>query len=482
MSLPALLLATFLWVIFAYLLQKSTASTLPEIPDLSGKSPAMVAHIHQANSAARRDPGSADAIGALGMAYHANLFNKHAAVCYALAAELNPGNWRWKYYAALIKEELGEVDRVAEGLREVVDLNPRYSPAWFRLGEAALKLDRNDEAERAYQKAIEVDRENPLEHAAGIGTLPITAYATYGLARLAERRNQPEKAILLLEDLIKRHPSFGPALRQLGRVYESIGQKEKAEQCIQMASRCSPYIPPADPMQDALSEESQSSSFLLKQADLASKSRNTSRALTLLRKAVEVNKNDADALLQLGLNLLSQRQSDEALPLLERYIEVSRDYKAINKVALELFKNRRLKESLRFLQAALEINSEYAHTYNNLGCVHTALENFDQAMEYYRKAIQLQPELATIYGNIGYIYFRRGNIEEAAKNLEKALLLDEKHVDAHTYLGMVLVQKGDLDGAQKHFRRALELAPNYPLALENLRKLYSGKTETDRKR
>ena len=64
----------------------AAATMLPPLPDLAGQPPAVVEHLRNADAQARRDPASADAVGALGMAYHADLFYDAAADAYRAAA------------------------------------------------------------------------------------------------------------------------------------------------------------------------------------------------------------------------------------------------------------------------------------------------------------------------------------------------------------------------------------------------------------
>jgi hypothetical protein len=76
----------------------------------------VVRHLQEADATARRRPSSAAAVGALALAYHAEGFNDQAAECYGVAADLAPGDWRWKYYLALVDIDRGGLERVPERL------------------------------------------------------------------------------------------------------------------------------------------------------------------------------------------------------------------------------------------------------------------------------------------------------------------------------------------------------------------------------
>lgn len=79
------------------------------------------------------------------------------------------------------------------------------------LGEALLKLDRGDEAERQYHAAIE----RFPDHAADL---------TYALAALVSQRGERDRADRMLLGLLERFPDHGPANNDLGYNWVSRGE------------------------------------------------------------------------------------------------------------------------------------------------------------------------------------------------------------------------------------------------------------------
>ena len=80
--------------------------------------PGLRALLESADKEARRHPGSAEAIGKLGIAYHANLFLEQAARAYRIAARLAPGDYQWVYCQAFLQEENGNEKEEFELLRQ----------------------------------------------------------------------------------------------------------------------------------------------------------------------------------------------------------------------------------------------------------------------------------------------------------------------------------------------------------------------------
>src|SRR6185436_3125452 len=156
------------------------AARLPQMPDVAGQPPAVVQHLVDADRLARRSPTSASAVGALGMAYHADLFYAPAAQVYRVAVDLDPDEWRWPYYLALVHLERGEAAQAADRLGAIVKAKPDFPLAWLQLGDAEFKQARYGQADEAYERAARSSASGAA--AAGISTarretLPVAAHA-----------------------------------------------------------------------------------------------------------------------------------------------------------------------------------------------------------------------------------------------------------------------------------------------------------------
>src|SRR4029079_1714692 len=103
------------------------------------QSKAIAAHLAAKYEAARNDPASPAAVGALCIAYHADMFCDEADRCYAQVIELDSSQWRWRYYRALIQAERGGGESLVENLRRVVNQAAEVGPAGQRAGPGAFK-------------------------------------------------------------------------------------------------------------------------------------------------------------------------------------------------------------------------------------------------------------------------------------------------------------------------------------------------------
>ena len=103
----AVALGVATWLLAPLVLPEKLPEGFPKAPDLQRLNPSLAGLLRSADRDARRKPGSAEAVGKLGMAYHANLFLDQAARAYRIAGRLAPDDYQWVYCQAFLAEENG---------------------------------------------------------------------------------------------------------------------------------------------------------------------------------------------------------------------------------------------------------------------------------------------------------------------------------------------------------------------------------------
>jgi tetratricopeptide (TPR) repeat protein len=448
----------------------AAAALLPPMPDLTGQPPALVEHLRQADLLARRNPTSADVVGALGMAYHADLFYAPAADAYRVAVNLAPGDWRWSYYLVLLHLERGEAEPAAERLRSIVAAKPDFALAWLRLGDAELKRARYKEADEAYARAA-------LAPAAGAqvadaparrGTVPIASHAAVGRARLALLQGQVDLARQALEAVVASTPQLGAAHRLLGDTYSRLGRAHDASLHLARAAALPAYHAPPDAMVDTLARESRSSVLLLKQASAADLVRDATWREYLIRRALEFNERNPDVVYEMGALLQQLKRPEEALPYFNRHLEmVDDDQQTLVQIGKCYADLGRFKDAEAVLRRAVSATDDAVGVYN-LGYVLEQLGRPAEAERQYERALELNPGLAGAHTNLGTALARRGRFAEAVTHLTEAVRLEPGSAAAYNNLGGVFLQQRQIDAASRHFRSALELNPEYADAHANL--------------
>jgi tetratricopeptide (TPR) repeat protein len=471
--------------------QSTYAARLPPLPDLSHQPPALVSHLTDAERAARADPTSAAAVGAAGIAYHADMFYEQAQRCFEIAEALS-GDWHWTYYAALASGARGDVDALTAGLRRVVDRTPDFGPAWWQLGEAAFKAGRYDQAQGAWQHAVAAN-ETPLWDPASAGlspnapagsphapresavpqrsiNAPLSAYAELGLARVALAQGDVDHARERLEKLTGTSPRFGPAYRLLGGIYAGMNRSDAAQRAIRAADRL-PNAPYLDPTIDTLVRESRSATFLLQQASTADLDTNAAWREYLVRRAVDLDPRNVDALADLATMLRVLHRYDEALDVLERERRlVGDDPQVLAEIGRCLIGLQRYNDAEPVLRRALDAlddgNAHYLY-----GVVMDRLGRLPEAVAEFQRALERNPTHRDALNGLGVSLVRQGRLAPAADVFRRLIATDPDNADAHSNLGAIYLTQGANPLAEREFRAALEINPAHALARQGLDKL-----------
>jgi len=123
--------------------------------------------------------------------------------------------------------------------------------------------------------------------------------------------------------------------------------------------------------------------------------------------------------------------------------------------------------ALEEVRIALDADDKYLPAVNQLGLIHLALGQMDQAQTVLQRAIRLDPDDPSINNNYGMLLCTRGDATEAMRYFEKAIgdPLYRSPEFAYVNAGVCMKREGDFLRAEQFFRRALALSPDQPQAL-----------------
>jgi len=99
------------------------------------------------------EPRSAEAIGRLGMLYHAYRFLDEARTSYRIAHELAPDDFRFVYYAAKLEKTAFAYEAAEALFRSAIAMKPGDAELWAELGDLYLMWNRREDAETHLGKA-----------------------------------------------------------------------------------------------------------------------------------------------------------------------------------------------------------------------------------------------------------------------------------------------------------------------------------------
>ena len=183
----------------AFFWSKSFSPALPRgfpaLPDMTQASPVLREVVQRANANARAHPDSGEAIGSLAMTYHANQFFESARLAYELARELEPKDYRWSYFQALLEEDTAHTEVLVGLLERTIQLEA-YLPAMQKLADLSFKQDQLQRASSLYTQILETD--------------PSFLQASLGWARTAARKEDWVHVVQRLEPLAQQQPRLRP--------------------------------------------------------------------------------------------------------------------------------------------------------------------------------------------------------------------------------------------------------------------------------
>jgi tetratricopeptide (TPR) repeat protein len=149
-------------------------------------------------------------------------------------------------------------------------------------------------------------------------------------------------------------------------------------------------------------------------------------AVTLLKRAVELEPTHRRAWTNLGRAYMGLHQTD---------------------AAIDAFRTQ------------IGINAYDTHAYNNLGFAYRSQHKFDEAEAAFVKQLEIDPLDKYAHESLGGMYLEQHKYEAAAPELGKAIALSPQDAHLRVGLGEALLNRRDTDGARAAFTRAVELDP-----------------------
>ena len=187
----------------------------------------------------------------------------------------------------------------------------------------------------------------------------------------------------------------------------------------------------------------------------------TQRGVELIKKAITLNPNIAEAYSNLGAGLKDLKRFDEALASYDKAIALKPTYaEAYYNRGITLTHLKRFKDALASYDKAIELKPNYPSAYNNRGNVLSDLDRFEEALPNFDRAIELQPNYVEAYNNRGTILSLLRRYFEALESCEKAIALMPDNAEAHNNRGNNLCKLERYDESFAAYDKALALKPD----------------------
>jgi tetratricopeptide (TPR) repeat protein len=342
-----------------------------------------------------------------------------------------------------------------------------------------------NKAMEEYRLAIEAD--------------PSSEFLTSGLAELYVKTGRIRDAVLEAQDIIKRDPNNLEAHKLLGRIYlRSLGDMpgggNGSENVLKLAIEQYEQIVKIEPnnvddhlllgrlyrldndsqkaeneLKTAVKLEPDSEEAVTTLALLYTDEGDTAHALQVL-SAVPDTGRSAKLYAALGATYEQRKDYKSAIDAYKRAIQLDRDnLDAIRGLAENLLNDGQIDAALDQYKVIADANPEDAQTYLRMSEIHRRQGKYDQALDDLKKAQAMVPDALEVPYNIAVVYEAQARYDEAIKILQDLLKKTEKPDSSYSQgdrnnrgifierLGMVYRDQENYQAAADTFRRMIPL-------------------------
>lgn len=263
------------------------------------------------------------------------------------------------------------------------------------------------------------------------------------IARLYARRKDYNKAILLLEDVLKKDDT-GEARYLLAILHF---QTQKYEVTLQDLKGIST---------DA--EEYEDGIFL--QVRALRELKRDEQAIQLLESVIAEEKGrNPDMYVLLASLYQFNKQRELGRTTFVRGIKAyPDDDNLLYEYGLYLDYRGEHQQAIEVMQRVINLKPEHAAALNYVGYTWADKKiHLDKAFIYIKRAAELKPKNGYIRDSLGWVYYRQGKLEKAVETLEQAIKLSPDDPAILDHLADVYLESGRTADAMKTYRKALEL-------------------------
>jgi tetratricopeptide (TPR) repeat protein len=452
----AVVIAALAWFFFP----RTSHPPLPAIESLGDVAPEVAEAARQALDDLAKDPRDPQRWGRYGMVCEANGLVTAARDAYATATSRGGADAKWWYRRAFVEARTGRLDEAIQNIRRAIEINPAYAPAHWRLG--LWLLDRNDtgEAEREFRKAGDLDSHDMS--------------SAVGLARVHLQRDEPQRAVDVLERALAKTPGDRYAMQLLGTAYGRLGRIDEARYALAVGMTGEPAWP--DPWTDEMLQFRRGFAVRLKDATQYFVAGQMPQAIALLQQLRQEKPDDIALLSHLGEVYVAAGRYGEGVAMLEQV--VARDpqrFEAFVNLATGYVNQNELARALAAADRAIAINPALGRAHEARGLVLWKRGDEKAALDAMRTAIENDPRDVRAMVWAGMLAMNLMRPAEALESFDRATRLDPTRVEALVGSANAAMALGQRDRAAAALQHATQLAPDAPIVKQALERMQSGR-------
>jgi tetratricopeptide (TPR) repeat protein len=400
-------------------------------------------------NALHNDPDNAAAHYQLGRAFAQQNNENQAESEWREAVRIRPDLTDALNSLAAMELRRGDVDALLRTAQQIIAARPYVADGYIFRGVAERARLRYADAEQDLQKAATLAPQSPFP------------YVQLGYVRRSQR--QYPEAIKFFQQALDRDAASSDALQGMMDTY--LEEKE-------------PDLAIAAAKTQIAKSPNTSGFYDLLGTALDQNKRDLQGAEAAFVKAVEVDKNNGDAILKLGQVEVALGSMDKALAMYQEHLKQNPRDVAVYILAGEMYASKgNWDQAKAMYQQALTVEPDQPLASNNLAYVmldHGG--NVDVAMGLAQTARRGMPDSPIVADTLGWAYYHKGIYQSAISQFQEALRLGEKRgepddADLHYHLGLAYQKANQTTLARQQLEKAVKLRPDYPDARKALSEL-----------
>lgn len=180
----------------------------------------------------------------------------------------------------------------------------------------------------------------------------------------------------------------------------------------------------------------------------------------LYEKSLSASPDSWVAHLNLGTTLDDAGRSGEALPHLQRALELKPGFPlTMNSLGNVYTRVGRPREALPLLERVIALEPRFAAAHNTLGATYMALGRRQEGLAAFRRSVELDPSSVRARVNLAWGLAESGNLAKAIEEFTEAKRREPSNPEVEFRWGLALAMHGRAGEANGHLLRAVTLQP-----------------------